>query len=343
MTSPVAVASLPGSGNVAVPDGLDLLRTARALAERLEAERAGDRVVGLVPTMGALHAGHQALIERAAAECDVVVVTVFVNPLQFGDPGDLAAYPRTLVSDLAAARSAGASIAFAPEVAEMYPSYPEPPATTVSVADVSARWEGACRPGHFDGVATVVAKLFALAGRCRAYFGEKDFQQLAVVRRLVRDLSFPVEIVGCPTVREPDGLALSSRNTRLAPAGRQAATCLHRALQTGRAAVAAGERRVDVVEQAMAAVVAAEPRARLDYAAAVDPVSLQRPVVVGRELRLLVAAVVDGIRLIDNLAAPVPAADRPAPVDRPAPAEAPAAAGDDHLVSDPTTPRGALI
>lgn len=302
MTPPVAVATLPGTGEVAVPEGLDLLRAARALAERLEAERAAGRVVGLVPTMGALHAGHQALVERAAAECDVVVVTVFVNPLQFGDHGDLAAYPRTLASDLAAARSAGASIVFAPEVTEMYPSYPEPPATTVSVAGVSARWEGACRPGHFDGVATVVAKLFALAGRCRAYFGEKDFQQLAVVRRLAADLSFPVEVVACPTVREPDGLARSSRNVRLGPDERRAAATLWRGLEAGAAALAGGERRPESVVAAVADEVEREPLAHLEYAALVRADDLEPAATVdGAPLRLLVAARVGPVRLIDNV------------------------------------------
>src|SRR5205823_4014841 len=197
------------------------------LRKELDAARAGGRTVGLVPTMGYLHDGHAALIGRARAECDVVVVTDFVNPLQFGEPADLEAYPRDLDHDATVAAAAGADFLFAPSVEEMYPG---PVRTTVHVAGVSDSLEGASRPGHFDGVATVVAKLFAITGPCRAYFGEKDFQQLAVVRRLVADLSMPIDVVGCDTVREPDGLAMSSRNVRLAPEQRRAATVLHRAL-----------------------------------------------------------------------------------------------------------------
>ena len=174
--------------------------------------------------------------------CDVVAVSIFVNPLQFGDPEDIAHYPRTLERDLLVCAEAGVDVVFVPTVREMYPSWPAAPSTTVSVGGVSDSWEGASRPGHFDGVATVVAKLFAIAGPCRAYFGLKDFQQLAVVRRMALELSLPVEVVGCPIVREGDGLALSSRNVRLSRDERQAATVLSRALAAGRAAVAAGER-----------------------------------------------------------------------------------------------------
>src|SRR5208283_1836168 len=178
---------------------------------------------------GALHDGHTSLVARARAECDVVVVSIFVNPLQFGDPDDIARYPRTLERDLPVCAEAGADVVFVPSVTEMYPSWPAAPSTTVSVHGVSDRWEGASRPGHFDGVATVVSKLFSIAGPCRAYFGLKDFQQLAVVRRVALDLALPVEVVGCPIVREADGLALSSRNVRLASRERSAATVLSRA------------------------------------------------------------------------------------------------------------------
>ena len=206
---------------------MEVVETAAGCRALLDAARAAGRTVGLVPTMGALHAGHLSLMARARAECDVVAVSIFVNPLQFGDPDDIAHYPRTLERDLlvCAPRPASTSSSCR-RVAEMYPAWPEPPATTVSVRGVSDGWEGASRPGHFDGVATVVAKLFAIAGPCRAYFGEKDFQQLAVVRRLAADLSLPVEVVGCPIVREPDGLALSSRNVRLSAAERAAAAVL---------------------------------------------------------------------------------------------------------------------
>ena len=183
-------------------------------------------------------------------------------------------YPRTLERDLDVCRQAGADVVFVPPVSEMYPSWPAPPATTVSVLGVSERWEGAARPGHFDGVATVVAKLFSIAGACRAYFGLKDFQQLAVVRRMVLDLLLPVEIVGCPIVREADGLALSSRNVRLSPAERQAATALARALDAARHAVADGERSGAALARVMRAAVATEPLVELDYAVAVDAATL---------------------------------------------------------------------
>ena len=276
-----------------------------AFSDALEAGRRASMTVGLVPTMGALHDGHRSLVDRAAAECDVVAVTIFVNPLQFSEPDDLARYPRTPESDLRACRDAGADLVFVPSVGEMYPDWPGPTATTVHVARLGDQWEGAVRPGHFDGVATVVAKLFAMAGACRAYFGEKDFQQLALVRRMVSDLSFPVEVVGCPTVRGPDGVALSSRNARLTPDQRAAAPVLWRALAAGRRAVEDGEPSVAAVEAAMAGVVAAEPRAALDYAAVVDADGLTAPTELdgGRPVRLLVAAHFGSVRLIDNCAA----------------------------------------
>jgi pantoate--beta-alanine ligase len=282
---------------------VDSVAGCRALLDRA---RAAGRLVGLVPTMGALHAGHASLIDRARAECDVVAVSIFVNPLQFGDPADIAHYPRTLEHDLVVCAEAGADVVFVPGVREMYPSWSEPPATTVSVRGVSERWEGASRPGHFDGVATVVAKLFAVAGPCQAYFGLKDFQQLAVVRAMADDLSLPVEIVGCPIVREPDGLALSSRNVRLSETERAAATVLSRALAAGRAAVEAGERSGAALAQAMRDVVATEAGlVHLDYAAAVDAVTLLEASHIGdpTTVRLLIAAKVGAVRLIDNSAA----------------------------------------
>jgi pantoate--beta-alanine ligase len=280
----------------------DVVTTVDALRSRLDRARAAGRRVGLVPTMGALHAGHRSLIERARAETDEVVVTIFVNPLQFGDPKDLELYPRPLGHDLGVCRRAGADAVFAPSVAEMYPDGPDAVATTVSVSTVGARWEGASRPGHFDGVATVVAKLFGIAGPCRAYFGEKDFQQLAVVRRLTTDLSLPVTVVGCPTLREPDGLARSSRNVRLRAAERAAAAVLPAALAAGASAVAGGERDPAAVDRAMAAVASGHPLVGLDYAVTVDAAALEPA---GRldpasPARLLIAARVGPVRLIDN-------------------------------------------
>ena len=266
--------------------------------KELEAARAEGWRVGLVPTMGALHAGHTSLIDRSARECDVTAVTVFVNPLQFGPAEDLARYPRDLAADVAAAEAAGADVVFAPPVDEMYPSGAAP-ATRVEVGRLGDVLEGAVRPGHFSGVATVVAKLFAVAGPCRAYFGEKDYQQLLVVRQLVADLSLPVDVVGCPTMREADGLALSSRNAYLSPGERMAATVLWRALA---AAAASGERDGDRLRDLMARFVASEPAVALDYAEVADPQTLEPLATVEGEARLLIAARVGPTRLIDNLA-----------------------------------------
>jgi pantoate--beta-alanine ligase len=281
--------------------GVRVLDTVGAYFSLLEAERAAGRTVGLVPTMGALHAGHRALVERAAWECDVVSVTVFVNPTQFGDPSDLAAYPRDLDADVAIAAACGADIVFAPSVAEMYPDWPRAGATQLSVPTLARRWEGSSRPGHFEGVCEVVVKLLTATGPCRAYFGEKDFQQLAIVRRLVRDLLLPAEIVGCETVRCEDGLALSSRNARLSEEERTSALVLSRALRAGASAWQRGEAAA-VVEAAMARVVADDPAVALDYAALVDAADLE-PVDgrVDRPLRLLIAATLGPVRLIDNL------------------------------------------
>ena len=270
-----------------------------AFRKELDAARAVGQSVGLVPTMGALHEGHASLIRRAASDCDVVAVTVFVNPLQFGAGEDLDAYPRDLDGDGATAAAAGAHLLFAPSVDEVYADG-FPVATTVTVAGVSERLEGASRPTHFAGVATVVAKLFGIAAPCRAYFGEKDYQQLAVVRRLAADLSFPVEVVGCPTVREPDGLALSSRNAYLSPAERAGATALYRALEAGRAEIEAGARDPGAVGAVMAEVIDDEPLAEIDYAIAVDASDLEVPPALAGDVRLLVAARFGTTRLIDN-------------------------------------------
>jgi len=279
---------------------MEVLTTKAAFREHLDAARSAGRSVGLVPTMGALHDGHLSLIAAARAECDLVALTVFVNPLQFAAGEDLDAYPRPLVRDLELAESAGTSIVFTPSTDEMYP---RPTATTVHVEGLTAPMEGATRPTHFDGVTTVVTKLFNIAGPCRAYFGEKDFQQLAVVRRMAEDLDQPVVVVGCPIVREPDGLALSSRNVYLAPDDRRAATVLHRALQAGADLVEAGERDPDAVVATMTAVVAGEARATIDYAEVVDPDTLERPGALepGRSVRLLIAAGLGQTRLLDNL------------------------------------------
>jgi pantoate--beta-alanine ligase len=239
------------------------------------------------------------LVATAASQCDVVAVSIFVNPLQFSSAADLARYPANLERDVAMAQAAGVDIVFAPSVSEMYPR--GDPETSVQPGPLADRLEGACRPGHFVGVATVVTKLLSLSGRCRAFFGEKDFQQLVVVRRLVADLDLDAEVVACATVREPDGLACSSRNRRLGPEDRRAAAVLFRALDAGRVATVRDGRHAEDVEATMARVVAAEPRARLDYAVVVDPVTFATPASLTGELRLLIAARVGPVRLIDNL------------------------------------------
>jgi pantoate--beta-alanine ligase len=279
---------------------MQVAETADGLSKALDAERLAGRRVGLVPTMGALHAGHLSLLEAARREVDVVVVSVFVNPLQFDNPADLARYPRSIDRDAALAAEAGADYLFAPAEEELHPT---PVLTSVQVTELGDVLEGASRAGHFGGVATVVTKLLALTGRCRAYFGEKDYQQLVLVRRLVTELHFPVEVVGCPTVRDPDGVATSSRNVLLSPAERAAAPVLHRALLAGRDLLEAGERRPDRVGAAMATVVGQEPLASLDYAAAVDASDLRAPARLSGEVRLLVAAWLGTTRLIDNLGA----------------------------------------
>jgi pantoate--beta-alanine ligase len=287
---------------------LELITALPSWRARLDACRDKGQRVGLVPTMGALHAGHLSLIRRAAADCDVVAVTDYVNPLQFGPTEDLGTYPRRLDEDCRLAAGVGAHLLLAPAPDDMWP---DPPRTSVRVAVVTERMEGRSRPGHFDGVATIVAKLFALSGPCRAYFGEKDFQQLAVIGRLARDLSLPVEIVACPTVRDPDGLALSSRNSYLDAAERAAAPRLYAALLAGKRAIEEdAERDPARVARAMTGALAREPRFDLDYAEVVDPEDLTCPKVVRGEVRLLMAARLGRVRLIDNV--PATAVD-PAP------------------------------
>lgn len=280
---------------------IELIRAPSVWRAKLDGCRATGQRVGLVLTMGALHAGHLSLIRRAAAECDVVAVTVYVNPLQFAPTEDLAAYPRPLDQDCRLAGDAGAHLLLAPSTDDLWL---EPPATTVAVGRLTQTMEGASRPGHFDGVATIVTKLFALSGPCWSYFGEKDFQQLAVIRRLVTDLSLPVEVFGCPIVRDPDGLALSSRNAYLTPEERTVAPQLYYALLAGKRAIeddAASDPAA--VSAAMAEALARAPAFGLDYAEVVDPALLTRPPRVSGEVRLLMAARLGRTRLIDNVAA----------------------------------------
>jgi pantoate--beta-alanine ligase len=248
--------------------------------------------IGLVPTMGALHAGHMSLVDRACQENDRVVVSVFVNPIQFGAGEDLGSYPRSPERDLAMLRAAGVDAIYKPSAADMYP----PGASTrVIVRGVADRLEGAARPGHFEGVATVVTKLLASTSADRAYFGQKDAQQVAVVMRLASDLDLGVEIRVCPTVREADGLALSSRNAYLGPAERKAAVCLSRALGLAAEAYSRGERDPGRLRAILAEAIRAEPLARLDYAEVVDPATFSTP----GSLAVL-AVRIGSTRLIDN-------------------------------------------
>ena len=264
----------------------------------LDAARREGGSVGLVPTMGYLHEGHQSLVARSVSENDLTAVSIFVNPLQFAEGEDYGTYPRDMERDREMCATAGAGLIFAPSVEEVYP---QTPVTAVTVKGLNAVLEGQFRPTHFDGVTTVVAKLFAMLGPGRAYFGEKDYQQLAIIRRMTVDLSLPVEVVGCPTFREPDGLAMSSRNVYLTDEERPAATVLWRSLQAGRDAVLDGSRDPGEVEAVMDAVLATEPRVSPDYVAVVDAATLERPDVLAGELRLLVAARLGRARLIDNI------------------------------------------
>jgi pantoate--beta-alanine ligase len=248
--------------------------------------------VGLVPTMGALHAGHVSLVRRARGECDRTAVSIFVNPLQFTPGEDFERYPRRLDADLEVLRAEGVDAAYLPAVETMYP----PGATTrVRVAELDEVLEGACRPGHFEGVATVVLKLFEAARPHRAYFGQKDAQQAVVVTRLARDLDTGVEVVVCPTVREPDGLALSSRNAYLNADERRAALCLVRALRAADERYEAGERDPLPLRAAMHEVLAAEPLARVDYAEVVDESTFLPPGALA-----VLAVRIGATRLIDN-------------------------------------------
>ena len=263
-----------------------------------DAARASGAGVGFVPTMGALHAGHRALLARARAENDLVVASVFVNPLQFGPAEDLASYPRDREADLAVLTAERTDLAFLPAEGEVWPA---PPEVRLQVGALADRLEGLVRPGHLDGVATVVAKLLHLVGPSRAYFGQKDAQQLAVVRRMVEDLAFPNEIVACPTVREPDGLAVSSRNAYLSASERERATALYRALSAARAAFQAGQRDPAAVEAAARDLLEDAPGVEPDYMALVDPATFEPAKQAEAGQVLATAARVGRTRLIDNV------------------------------------------
>jgi pantoate--beta-alanine ligase len=264
----------------------------------LDEARAEGKRIGFVPTMGALHEGHRSLVRRAAAETDFVVVSVFVNPTQFGADEDLSKYPRTPRHDLDACKAEGANLVFHPDADEIYP---EPSKTQINVEGLTERMEGAHRPGHFGGVALVCAKLFNIVGACTAYFGEKDAQQLRVVRRMARDLSMPVDVVGCPTIRDDDGLALSSRNRYLDPQQRERALALSRALSTIADAIHAGERDVATLHTLGREVLEAADLDAIDYLEVVDPDTLEPLERVTGTVLVLGTVRVGDTRLLDNL------------------------------------------
>ena len=277
------------------------MRTIRSLAAMTAWNQALQREgvsIGLVPTMGALHAGHRTLIRKARLSCDAVVVSLFLNPRQFGSGEDLSRYPRQPKADAALCRAEGVDVLFAPSRASMYPAGYQ---TSVSVRELTKRWEGAHRPGHFEGVTTVVTKLLAIVRPTVAYFGQKDFQQSVVVRRLVEDLNLGSRIVVCPTVRDADGLALSSRNRQLTPAQRRAAPVLHETLQAGRTAILRGIRFGSQIHRAMQQKIAGEPLIKIDYLAVCDPDTLEPLARVTKTAVLLGAIRLGRVRLIDNL------------------------------------------
>lgn len=275
-----------------------VIRTSAELQEKVAGWKRSGMLVGVVPTMGALHDGHLSLARAARAQSDRVIVTIFVNPMQFNNPEDLKKYPRDEAHDLALLQAEGVDVLFAPGVEEVYP---DGFATTVSVTGVSEPLEGAFRPGHFDGVATVVSKLFGMTQAGRAFFGEKDWQQLQVVRRLVADLNIPVRIIGCPTIREADGLAMSSRNVRLSAAERALAPQLHTQMQAAAEAIRAGTQVEQALEAARAALAGAG-FGQVEYLELRSVEGLRPLTSLSEPARLLAAVWLGDVRLIDNIA-----------------------------------------
>ncbi len=276
---------------------IQVVKTVREVREIVSAWRRQGLTVGLVPTMGYLHEGHQSLIAQSVADNDRTVVSVFVNPIQFGPNEDLEAYPRDLEHDKALVAATGGDLIFHPEPSEMYPGHFTSFIETTETTELLC---GAVRPTHFRGVCTVVGKLFNIVGPDRAYFGQKDAQQLATIRRFVRDLNFPVHIVACPIVREADGLAKSSRNTYLSPEERQAALILSQSLRKGQEAIAAGEKDARKIIHIIKTSLEREPMARVDYVEVVDFENIQRVDTLAGETLVAIAVYIGKTRLIDN-------------------------------------------
>jgi len=276
---------------------MEIIRTVAWMKQVGRAARQQDRLLGLVPTMGALHEGHLSLVRAARAQCSPVVVSIFVNPKQFGPSEDLQKYPRTFAADCVALEALGVDYLFAPPVEEMYPSGFR---TGVIVEGLSERLEGRSRPGHFRGVATVVLKLFEIVQPHTAFFGRKDAQQLRIISQMAQDLNLDTQIATCPIVREPDGLALSSRNAYLSGDSRRAATALYRSLEALRSTVEAGERDASRLVESARKILVSEPGVAVDYVEIVDAETLEPVVNLRRTCYALVAAVVGATRLIDN-------------------------------------------
>ena len=278
--------------------GIQTIRSPQRLVDLCRELHREEVTIGLVPTMGALHDGHRSLIRQARSSCDAVIVSLFVNPRQFGPKEDLARYPRRAHADKALCRKEGVDVLFLPSTKAMYPVNHR---TRVHVETLSARWEGEARPGHCEGVTTVVTKLLSLVQPDKAFFGQKDYQQFLLIRQLVRDLHFTADVVLCPTMREPDGLAISSRNTFLTPAQRRAAPLLIQALLAGSKAIHQGETTACRITQRMRAVLQANPRAKVDYLAVCDRESLD-PLSQIRGAAVLLGAIrLGSVRLIDNV------------------------------------------
>ena len=282
---------------------MKIIRSPAAMTAWSEGLRRQGVTIGFVPTMGALHDGHRSLIREARLQCDALVVSIFVNPTQFGPQEDLAKYPRPISHDRAICRQEGVDVCFEPTAEAMYPAGFQ---TTVTVPAVARRWEGEARPHHFAGVATVVTKLFGMVRPHRALFGQKDFQQSVLVQQLVKDLNLGVAIVVRPTVREQDGLAMSSRNIYLSADERHRAVTLYQSLRAGAAVIRTGERNAKTIRSAMAQVVTQKPTISIDYLAVSDPFTLEPVSLVASKVVLLGAIRLGSVRLIDNLLVAVP-------------------------------------
>ena len=286
--------------------GMEIAREIVAARSQVRAARSEGLRIGLVPTMGAFHAGHLSLIEASRGRGDFVVVSIFVNPAQFEPGGDFESYPKDQASDFRRCRQAGVGLVFAPDAAQMYP---RPPVTSVQVARLSEHLCGVGRPGHFDGVALVVAKLFNIVQPDTAYFGRKDAQQLAVIRQMTRDLDFPIEIVGCPIVREPDGLALSSRNAYLTAEQRGQAAALHASLSDAAARVAEGRRDIGELTSRIRDVLTQAGPCEIDYVSIVDPETMQPVREIAAPALIALAVRIGSARLIDNILVEPPACE----------------------------------